>query len=147
MPPQHFHVTLAFLGSVAEARVTEVTAVAQQVATSSSSVQIVLDSVEFWRKARVLCATSLVGSRRGGVELAETLKSTLVAAGFAPDLKPFRPHVTLARKVQPGIRDVAMTPVLWTFSEFALVESRTQTNGPDYRPLAFFGLAPNEAVF
>ena len=52
--------------------------------------------------------------------------------GLTPDRKPFRSHVTLARKVArpkalPGLR-----PVVWRFDAFALIDSRTEPGGPLY---------------
>jgi 2'-5' RNA ligase len=72
--------------------------------------------------------------------LANTLKSWLVAAGFTPDLKPFRPHVTLARKVVLSIPTKHMTSVVWDFDDFALIESQTLRGGSVYRVLRTFSL-------
>ena len=73
------------------------------------------------------------------------MKRELVAAGFTPDLKPFRPHVTLARKVRVAggrerIRDegLELRPIRWTFSSFALVDSRTEEDGAIYTVLDSF---------
>lgn len=77
--------------------------------------------------------------------LASALKCELTAAGFTPDPKPFRPHVTLARKVPPGTPDRAMQSVLWSCAEFALVESRTGPGGSSYSVLNSWPLCAADA--
>ena len=64
--------------------------------------------------------------------LAGTLKKEAVGAGFAPDLKPFQAHVTVARKVARSPHSLDMPSVLWRFTDFALVESRTEAAGALY---------------
>jgi len=68
----------------------------------------------------------------GAASLARLLSTAAAAAGFSPDLKPFRSHVTVARKVARAPRAIGMREVLWSFDEFALVESRTLAEGPVY---------------
>jgi 2'-5' RNA ligase len=70
--------------------------------------------------------------------LAETLKNELVRQGFSPDLKPFRPHVTLTRKVVRPIRSSDMPAVFSSFKEFVLAESKTEPLGAAYRVLESF---------
>jgi 2'-5' RNA ligase len=151
MPADNFHVTLAFVGSVPESRVAKVEAVGHQVAAEveRTPVQLTMDAIEYWKKAKVVCATVQVSPSAGarppdamGARLADTLstalKSRLTAAGFTPDLKPFRAHVTLARKVPTGTHGGSVPPVHWTFTEFALVESLTESQGAVYRVLGTF---------
>lgn len=66
------------------------------------------------------------------VSLARTLRHRPAPSGFASDLKPFRPHVTVVRKVSRLGRIDKMHPVVWTFTEFALIESRTLPEGVSY---------------
>ena len=104
VPAENYHVTLAFLGSVPEVEIPKVVSIGNEVAgkVAREPVRVLLDQIEYWTKARVLCLTT--GETQGGGEgqsaalLAEMLKVHLTTAGFTPDLKPFRPHVTLARK-------------------------------------------------
>jgi RNA 2',3'-cyclic 3'-phosphodiesterase len=133
VPPQNFHLTLAFLGAVPESRMPDLTPIAARVALAFKSVAaaggsgdalsgggspitIVLDRIELWRKSQVLCATP-TAEPTAAIALAETLKRVLTEQGFAPDLKPlelvsnltimkFRPHVTLARKARAPIRSM-----------------------------------------
>ena len=61
--------------------------------------------------------------------LARALQDLLARRGFAPDLKPFRPHVTVARKVSRPGRITSMHPVAWSFTEIALIESSSRSPG------------------
>lgn len=145
IPHENLHVTLAFVGSVPAASVAEVQAVGHQVAAEveRGPLQLTFDAIEYWRKAKVLCATARVPQHADG-RLAETLatvlKSRLTGSGFTPDLKPFRAHVTVARKAVVAVRATAIRPVVCSFSEFALVESRTEAQGSVYRVLESFPL-------
>ena len=158
VPDTNLHVTLAFLGAVSEARLGELAAIAQRVAASGLAIpplRISFDRLEYWKKAQVLCAVPSrlapeasarngacaasddagrdVPSARDALSLATALKLDLVAAGFAPDLKPFRAHVTLARKV-PRRSDwkLYLRRVSWRFTGFSLIESRTAASGALY---------------
>jgi 2'-5' RNA ligase len=139
-PAENFHITLAFLGSVPEAAVERVEEVAVRVAggVAQQSVAVRLDALEYWRKAQVLVATSPAESDS---VLADTLKERLKEGGFSPDMKDFRAHVTLARKVTHPPAPISLQPTLWSFSDFALVESRTIASGPTYTVLKSFPLS------
>ncbi len=154
VPPNKFHFTLAFLGSTAESRIAELSQIAARVASTCQAggpVTVTLDRIEYWRKSQILCATSTTESA-AAVAFAACLTGALTANGFAPDLKPFRAHATLARKVrritreqdkvrritreQDKVRRIAreqdMVPVRWSFHDFRLVESCTDTVGVVY---------------
>jgi 2'-5' RNA ligase len=76
--------------------------------------------------------------------LAESLKSETAAAGFRPDLKPFRAHVTLARKVAHAHPAQPLAQILWRFEAFALVESRTDPGGAVYSVIESYLLGKSE---
>src|SRR5690606_7609941 len=123
------------LGSVPERRLAELDSAARRaveaLGTAARTVEMTLDRVEHWLRPRVLCA--IPGSDPPAARsLADALKQTLVDANFAPDLKPFRPHVTLARKVSRANRESSMPAVTWKFDVFSLVESRTEPAGALY---------------
>lgn len=146
VPLGNLHVTLAFLGSVPEARLADVLSVGARVAAeaSASEARLSFTRLECWKGAGALCAVA-EESDPAAAALADGLKRELVAAGFAPDLKPFRPHITLARKVRivgagQRIQDHghALHPIVWRFSTFALVDSRTEVEGAIYTVLDSF---------
>jgi 2'-5' RNA ligase len=139
VPPENFHVTLAFLGLVPEVRISQVRAIAQEVANEVAHppVQVNFDAIEYWKKPGLVCATArpATAGNASAAALAGALKSHLTGAGFTPDLKPFRAHITLARKAVHPIPTMDLDPVAWSFGEFVLVESRTELQGAVYRVL------------
>lgn len=136
VPAHNLHLTLVFLGSVAEGRLPLVCKVANDVSNAwragGRPIELTLDAIEYWRKPQVLCSAATQKSA-AAIELAERLKRELIDAEFTPDLKAFHAHVTLARKVgrAPPIEWRA-APIPLVFRDFSLVESRTVNGGPLY---------------
>jgi 2'-5' RNA ligase len=91
-----WHVTLCFLGAVGEAERAALCVRAGQI--EAASFELELDRLELWRGARILAASA---SRvpPAGLELAQALASAAREVGLAPDLKAWRPHLTLVRGV------------------------------------------------
>jgi 2'-5' RNA ligase len=143
VPADNLHVTLAFLGSVPERRLPELTDVAREAAASlGPAVELSFDHLEHWRSAHIICASPAEPPMPIAV-LARTLQELLVGRGFTPDLKPFRPHVTVMRKVvHPGPMCPLgeAYPVIWRFTELALIESRTLPEGALYSVVESFRL-------
>ena len=153
VPADNLHVTLAFLGSVPDRRLPDLAAVAEEAAeplgpafaaadSPAGALELAFDRLEYWRAAKLLCALpaeppALVTA------LARRLQKLLVGRGFTPDLKPFRPHVTVVRKVvRSGTTDELrkMQPVIWRFTELALVASRTLPDGALYSVVGSYPL-------
>jgi len=135
--PDQWHVTLEFLGSVPASRVAEARAAADQV--RAGQCEVCFDAVEFWRRPEVLTLVArelplpldgLVGQLRGA----------LADRGFEPESRPFRAHMTLARKVPHPVTLGAFEPLRWPVQDFALVESITDRAGSVYTPLARWNL-------
>ena len=55
------------------------------------------------------------------------------ACAFRAEPRPFRPHLTLARKVAHGADGALEPPLLWRVHDFCLVESKTYPDGPCYQ--------------
>ncbi len=132
IPPDNLHLTLAFLGSVPEPALPRLIEIGQSAAAdySDRSIAVTLDAIDYWRKPQLLCAVST--EAYAVAALANPLRGSIGGAGFASDLKPFRAHVTLVRKVPAAPKQSGMPSVRWTFERLALVESRTDPRGSIY---------------
>jgi 2'-5' RNA ligase len=141
VPPENLHVTLAFLGSVAERRLAQLGEIALATAREpgAAPLELAFDHLEYWRAARLLCAAT-AGPSPPAAALAARLQARLAQSGFSPDLKPFRPHVTVVRKVARPAAVGAMEPVLWRFEALALIESRTLPAGALYSVVESYAL-------
>ncbi len=142
VPRDKLHITLCFLGSVAAQRVAALIDVGSRAAAGcDQALELSLDRVLRWRTPQVLCALCGRDVAPGQAHaLAGRLRRLAQAAGFEPDEKPFRPHVTLARKVTRNVRPRSLPHLTWRFSRFALVESRTLDEGPQYSIVEQFEL-------
>lgn len=126
--PGNLHVTLAFLGDVAEARLAELKRVAEGVPPRRC--ELIVDQPGYWKHNRIAWAgASELPSAL--VELVEALRAALRAANFRFDAKPFVAHATLLRKASPA-RLPALPPIVWRASGFALVRSVPGPAGSDY---------------
>jgi 2'-5' RNA ligase len=130
--PDQWHVTLEFLGTVPEARLAAVREAAE--AVRAAPFELVFDAVEHWRRPAVLCLVAR-GLPPALEALVAQLRAGLATRGFEPEQRPFRAHLTLARKVtRPG--PVGPCEGLhWPAQDFVLVESVTERTGSRYRPL------------
>jgi RNA 2',3'-cyclic 3'-phosphodiesterase len=151
VPGANLHLTLAFLGSVPQRRLGALAEIARASADlPAARLELAFDHLEYWRAAQLLCALPRATPVRIA-SLAQRLQDQLAASGFAPDLKsswsvelnisrPFRPHVTLARKVYRPPRVMEIDPVTWSFADFVLVDSKTLPEGSVYTVLERFPL-------
>ena len=115
--PKSYHVTLAFIGEVPDAKL----AVLQQIGQSVSvrGFTFTCDSIEFWRDSRVVVAAANAAPP-GLLDLAAKLRD---ATGLRRER--LRAHVTLARKVTQAPVPQAMSPIDWRATNFSLVRSDT----------------------
>jgi 2'-5' RNA ligase len=139
--PAQWHVTLEFLGAVAESRLSSLLEIAGQ--ARGEPFEVVFDRVEYWPRPRVLC---LVARElpRPLAELSIELRRALSEHGFQVERRAFRPHLTLARKARLPDPLPAIESVPWPAREFALVQSVTDPGGARYRPLQAWPLRAGE---
>jgi 2'-5' RNA ligase len=127
--PENLHVTLAFLGSVEEARAAEIERAANEIAPRA--IPLVLDEPGYWRHNRIAWAgTSVVPS---GLEaLVSGLRGALERSQIHFDAKSFVSHVTLLRDAREPKAMPALEPIEWRLDGFALVQSVTTPRGSRY---------------
>jgi RNA 2',3'-cyclic 3'-phosphodiesterase len=126
---RNYHLTLAFLGGVAAARLDEIRAAASTVRSAPFS--LTMDCHGHWPGPRV----AWLGCRRPPPEadgLAQVLWRALEPLGFRPDARPFRPHLTVLRVCRSCDWAGPVVPVDWPVREFVLVRSETLPAGPQY---------------
>jgi len=133
----NLHITLAFLGAVAEERVNDAIEAGEQV--RGEAFELAIDHVESWRAAHVACLT-LAPVPPPLAALVERLRFSLTARNLEPDPKEFRAHVTVAREWRDQRLDARIGPFVWRVREFALVESTPGREGSEYRVLRSFPL-------
>ena len=129
VPVDNLHLTLAFLGNLPAEGVRCVREAAGRV--SGSPFTLVLDRVGWWRRPGILWLAPVAWPPE--IEtLAGDLWRSIAPCGLEPETRPFKPHVTVARRcgrARPG----PMTPIEWPVSEFALIESFAGQSGARYR--------------
>jgi 2'-5' RNA ligase len=137
--PENIHLTLAFLGGQPVSRMAPLCALAARVGGQRFS--MTLDEIGCFRQAGI----AWLGASAAQLELIALqgrLAGELRARGFPIDERPYAPHLTLARRVEVGIRRSLAAPIVWKVTSFALVASETTASGPSYRSLAEWPLAP-----
>jgi len=137
VPRENLHLTLAFLGSVPRELLPEVRAAGSRPALPGF--RFVLDRAGYWPRPRVAwVAPSQVPAELP--ELVAALWRALEGLPVQADTRPYRPHLTVARKVSRPGEMTLERPVGWPVSEFCLVSSATDRAGARYEPLARYHL-------
>jgi 2'-5' RNA ligase len=106
VPASNLHATLCFVGAVAEEQLVSLKEAAARI--RARPVTLDFAALEFWEKPEVLCATA--PDTETARDLSRVLGDAAVAAGFAPDIKPLRPHLTLARKISRAVAQAQEWP-------------------------------------
>ena len=128
-PPANLHATLCFIGAIEPERLDGLRAAAASL--RGRPIRLRFDALEYWETPKILCATASRDSS-SATELSIALGEAAVAAGFSPDIKPFRAHVTLARKISAAQAATVpwplplMPPVVVNADKFLLMSSRRE---------------------
>lgn len=135
VPARHYHLTLAFLGNVPVALLPAIRTAATTVAPPDFELR--LDRFGRFPRARV----AWLGPGESPAELArlaQDLWAALVPVGLTPDPRPFRPHLSIARKI---LREPAVNlprALIWRVGGFALIRSVTDPAGARYSVDQYF---------
>ncbi|BBA34601.1 putative 2'-5' RNA ligase [Methylocaldum marinum] len=130
--PENLHITLVFLGAVNEDRIASVNEVAEGIVAQPFELR--LDRIEFWKKSGIICLSPTC-TPVTLQNLANALTAELKRTGFVTENRPYRAHLTVARKGSPGVLSSRCLddPICWSVRSFSLVESRTSRMGSLYQ--------------
>ncbi len=132
VPAGNLHITLVFLGNVDAAQQKCLVAACEQIAFEPFELQI--DRAGHWPRPRVLwLAPEQWPSAL--LRLVEEAVERVSECGLNPDLRPYHPHITIARKLRQWSGNARIKAVHWSVDRFALVESITAQEGAQYHVL------------
>ncbi len=133
------HLTLAFLGDVAESRLPALSAAMAAVRGEAFSLRI--DRLGYWPHNHIVWG-SCSATPAELVQLVGEVREALAGAGFAPaGQAAFVPHLSLLRKARPVGALPDFMPIDWSVTGFVLVASTLSSAGPAYEQLAAWRLA------
>lgn len=143
VPPGNLHVTLAFVGMVPGRSLGDLVSVGGR--GPWPAVELAFTRIEYWLEPKVLVALP-PEVPAAGCAMVDRLWQGLEPLGFQREQRPWRPHLTLVRRIRrPPPDDLDLAPIAargpgpaW---RLALVESRSQPDGVRYKPLADWPLA------
>jgi 2'-5' RNA ligase len=139
-PPQNMHLTLAFVGEVAAERLPALQAIGARAAAAGSPFTLRFDRLGSFRDSGI--AWLGTGAAEPALQaLVNGLAAGLAADGFPVERRPFRAHVTLARRCARPPVAADVPAVIWTVETFTLTASELARGGSQYRTLAAWPLA------
>jgi len=131
--PDNLHLTLAFLGAIADPLVDAVHAAAG--AVSAPPIDFDLDRIELWPRPQLLCATA-TKLPEALQTLVTQLRTALASRDLPTETRPLRAHVTLVRKVRRQGQPMTLpAPLRWHAERFWLVTSESRPEGVRYTPV------------
>jgi 2'-5' RNA ligase len=135
---EHVHLTLAFLGDVAVESLPTIRAIGDSMPRTGAA--LAFDTLGAWRASGVAwVAPSVMPPALAALHA--RLHAALTEAGFFLENRPFRPHVTLARRcVQPHPRQQS-SPIHWAVRKLSLIGSELRPDGPVHTTLAEWTLS------
>lgn len=118
--PASLHLTLAFLGDLDDAHLEAATQSAMVVASAHAPFTLRLATLGTFGSARSprVIWVGLAGEQAQLLALQAALTDDLAARGFPRDVRPFAPHLTLAR-IKAPLSDDALTALAQTLAESA----------------------------
>ena len=147
--PSLLHVTLAFLGEQPEERLGSLEQIgAASAGVSRGGVLRLGNAGQFGgkRAPRVLYV-DLAGDTEALLALQRRVNAGLRQDGFPTEDRPFRAHITLARRREsaqggpPSGWPPEVEHAAFTLKQLTLMQSRLSSRGPTYTPLFHFPLA------
>ena len=105
-----YHLTLAFLGEATEAGIASAIEAIEAACTNAAAIPLRSDGLGKFGRASDATLWLGIAATPDLMRLAETVREELGARGGAYDGKPFKPHITLARRVRIPRTDLPPSP-------------------------------------
>ncbi|WIM41368.1 RNA 2',3'-cyclic phosphodiesterase [Paenibacillus sp. PK4536] len=145
--PQDLHITIQFLGDVWEEEIETIKHALYQVAKQNHSFALQLGSLDTFGliEAPKVWWVQPEGDLQSLDHLQSEIGHTCTALGYSPEDRPYRPHITIARKYKgeipfPELEHSFELPSLsWQVTEIVLCKIRVGSH-PTYENLATFPL-------
>ncbi|MBW4049271.1 MAG: RNA 2',3'-cyclic phosphodiesterase [Proteobacteria bacterium] len=120
--PDKLHLTVLFMDGVSKSHLQDVVGFGAKIACEAQRFTLQLDRAEIWAKGGIahLAPSHLPGELTA---LRVALARAAQKAGIPCDMRPFRPHVTLARGAQASLPPEGFAPILWHAADLCLVRS------------------------
>jgi len=130
VPTRNLHMTIAFLGEVTLARLSDLEPIAAQFCLPGEP--LFLDQLGWFKRSRVgwLGSDSVPGTWAKQVA---ALAGRLRKSGFRAERRPWKPHVTLYRDLRTSPEKIPFKAIKWAPDSLCLVQSETGEKGPNYR--------------
>ena len=147
--PEQMHLTLIFLGDTPLAQLPAVQQAMDRAAGDQARFHLSLGNPGCFpncRRPRVLWLGLSAGAAACQA-LKAGLDAQLASLGWAPEKRPFTPHLTLGRARRNGklppldLAAITTTPFRWPVNEIRLYESELRPAGPRYTVRHSAGLA------
>lgn len=139
VPVCNLHITLVFIGSVDMDTQIGIESLCADV--TAPAFGLALDRFGYWPRKKMLWAMPDPKAIPDPlVELVASLRARLGDYGLVVDQRDYRPHVTLARKMTSSPSVFRFEPIVWSFTEFALLESVSTPAGVRYPPVCVWPL-------
>jgi 2'-5' RNA ligase len=138
VPPENYHITLAFLGDTPDERVKAVMGAIRGACKALRAHTIQLGRLGFFGKPQNAVLWCGFEEKAALCAACAALRASLGESGIPYDGKPFRPHVTLARQADISairLADIIPRPVHMPVSAIVLFKSERIDGKMVYTPL------------
>lgn len=137
MPRGNYHVTLAFLGDIDEAAASAAIAALDEACAGIPPVELRASELGTFGRGREVTLWLGFAAASGLADLAERVRGHLAARSLPFDEKPFRPHITLARRARIPRSELPQLafPQPVRAARVTLFRSFLASDGATYKPL------------
>jgi len=131
--PDTLHLTVVFVGTVAASAVEAIRDAGASLRWEGFPLSV--DTLGSFARAGIAWAAP---KRTPGAldRMNRHLVDKLAERGIGSETRPYRPHVTLARRCERTVDAAVEPPIAWNVDAVVLMSSRLLSEGPRYEPIA-----------